>query len=108
MIDRDKEAGVAEDYRASVITSYSIHYTKLYEILATNLRKPITYFAVLFSADGDAALERLLERAMGELARPTDIGTSHRFFFADLMERNSSGQADLVEAARHSFSYNFV
>ncbi len=84
----------------------SLHLTPpgcVHQILATNLRKPITYFAVLFSADGDAELERLLERAMGELARPTDIGTSHRFFFADLMERNSSGQADLVEAARHSF-----
>ncbi len=84
----------------------SLHLTppgSVHQILATNLRKPITYFAILFSADGDAELERLLQRAMRSLDRPSDIGTSHRFFFADLMERNSSGQADLVEAGRHSF-----
>ena len=37
------------------------------------------------------------------MERPVDIGPSHRFFFADLLERNSSGQPDLMEASRHSF-----
>jgi transcriptional regulator GlxA family with amidase domain len=37
------------------------------------------------------------------MEQPIDIGTSHRFFFADLLERNSSGQEDLMEASRHSF-----
>jgi AraC-like DNA-binding protein len=87
----------------------SLHMTPpgmVHQILATNLRKPITYYALLFSADeGDDAAElgRLVKRAVPAMARPIDIGTSHRFFFADLLERSSSGQEDLVEASRHSF-----
>ncbi|HOX11299.1 MAG TPA: AraC family transcriptional regulator [Spirochaetia bacterium] len=84
----------------------SLHMTppgSVHQILATNLRKPITYFAVLFSASGDQELFGLLDRAVDAMARPVDIGTSHRFFFADLLERSSSGHADLVEASRHSF-----
>jgi AraC-like DNA-binding protein len=89
----------------------SLHLTppgSVHQILATNLRKPITYFAVLFSADGegregDAELARLLGRIAPRMARPVDIGSSHRFFFADLLERSASGQEDLVEASHHSF-----
>ena len=84
----------------------SLHLTPpgaTHQILATNLRRPITYFAILFSAGGDAELTRLLDRAANVMERPVDIGTSHRFFFADMLERNSSGQEDLIEACRHSF-----
>ncbi len=84
----------------------SLHMTppgSVHQILATNLRRPITYFAILFSSGGDAEFSRLLERTVRSMERPVDIGTSHRFFFADLLERNSSGQADLMEASRYSF-----
>jgi AraC-like DNA-binding protein/mannose-6-phosphate isomerase-like protein (cupin superfamily) len=84
----------------------SLHLTPpgvVHQILATNLRSPITYFAILFDAEGDAELSRLLERAARAMAVPVDIGTSHRFFFADLLERNASGQEDLMEESRHSF-----
>ncbi len=75
----------------------------MHQILATNLKKPITYFALLFSAAGDTELGRLLERLVRSMEQPVGIGTSHRFFFADLLERNSSSQEDLIEASRHSF-----
>jgi len=84
----------------------SLHMTppgSVHQILATNLRKPITYFAILFSPDGDAELAGLLERTVVAMERPIDIGTSHRFYFSDLLERNSSGQEDLMKASRHSF-----
>ncbi|PKL24925.1 MAG: AraC family transcriptional regulator [Spirochaetae bacterium HGW-Spirochaetae-3] len=84
----------------------SLHLTppgSVHQILATNLRRPITYFAILFSAGADAEIGTLLERLVASMDRPADIGTSHRFFFADLLERNSSCQADLVQACRHSF-----
>jgi AraC-like DNA-binding protein len=84
----------------------SLHLTTpgtVHQILATNLQKPITYFAVLFNAVGDAELSGLQERLTLALARPMCIGTSHRFYFADVLERNSSGYTDLVEAGRHSF-----
>jgi AraC-like DNA-binding protein len=84
----------------------SLHLTPpgcVHQILATNLRKPITYFAILFNAEGDDELAGLLARMVPAMKQPFDIGTSHRFFFADLLERHSSGQADLVKASRHSF-----
>jgi len=84
----------------------SLHLTApgvFHQILATNLRKPITYYAVLFSASGDAELAGILGRAELAMARPAAIGTSHRFFFADLLERSSSGDEDLARASRHSF-----
>lgn len=84
----------------------SLHLTppdSVHQILATNLRKPITYFALLFDAEGDPELAALLARAVHAMAQPIDIGTSHRFFFADLLERYASDQEDLVEASRHSF-----
>jgi len=84
----------------------SLHLTppdSVHQILATNLRKPITYFAILFDAKEDPELAALLTRAAKAMERPKDIGTSHRFFFADLLERHASSQRDLVEACRHSF-----
>jgi AraC-like DNA-binding protein len=73
-----------------------------HQIIATDIRKPITYYAVLFSASGDEELRELLAR-LGPDSLPSDIGTSRRFFFADLLERHFSGRADLVLAARHNF-----
>lgn len=74
-----------------------------HQIIATNLRRPITYYAVLFREEGDEELAALLARAVRVMERPIAIGTSHRFFFADLLERQSSGENDLREAGRHSF-----
>lgn len=85
-----------------------------HQILATNLRKPITYYAVLFNVSGlstpalatraeDIELSELLERLTIMMSGPLNIGVSHRFFFADLLERHFSGIGDLMEASRHSF-----
>jgi len=100
------------------IVSGSLHLTPPgmeHQILATNLRKPITYYAVLFCASspslpapaagdhGDLELAELLERLARLMTGPLNIGVSHRFFFADLLERHFSDAGDLMEASRHSF-----
>jgi AraC-like DNA-binding protein len=73
-----------------------------HQILATNLRRPITYYAVLFEAV-DEELATVLSRMSRIMEKPADIGVSHRFFFADLLERHFSGVPELMEASRHSF-----
>lgn len=75
----------------------------VHQIIATDLRRPITYYAVLFEADGDEELLDLLERFRTEGDAPRVIGTSHRFFFADLLERHLSGSHDLTRSAQHQF-----
>jgi AraC-like DNA-binding protein len=86
-----------------------------HQILATSLRRPITYYAVLLDPEGDPELLSLLdalgrgsERARGaasprNVGAPRTIGASHRFFFADLLERSSSDKRELVMAAYHGF-----
>jgi len=87
------------------ISPGSLHITPpgvVHQIVATDTRKPITYYAVLFDAAGDEELNGLLAR-LGPDAGPSKIGTSRRFFFADLLERHFSGRSDLVLAAHHNF-----
>ncbi len=74
-----------------------------HQILATNKKRPITYYAVLFDAKEDAELGELLGRLASMMKGPMDIGVSHRFFFADLLERHFSGTRELMQASRHSF-----
>jgi len=73
-----------------------------HQILALDAKRPITYYAVLFSAAEDAELLELLDRC-GHHEAPWLIGTSRRFFFADLLERHFSSRSDLISAGRHSF-----
>jgi AraC-like DNA-binding protein len=78
----------------------------LHQIAATDSKRPITYYAVLIDAgvdkdaEGDAALLELLER-LGSRSGPLFVGTSQRFFFADLLEKSRSGKRELVLAAYH-------
>lgn len=79
----------------------------VHQIFATDARRPITYYAVLIDADGEAELLELLER-LGSRLNPIVVGTSQRFFFADLLEKSSSDKRALVLAAYHgllSFLY---
>jgi AraC-like DNA-binding protein/mannose-6-phosphate isomerase-like protein (cupin superfamily) len=79
----------------------------VHQIFATDARRPITYYAVLIDADGEAELLELLER-LGSRLDPIVVGTSQRFFFADLLEKSSSDKRALVQAANHgllSFLY---
>lgn len=73
-----------------------------HQILATSLRKPITYYAVLIDPEGDTELLSLLD-GLGRGPTPRTIGTSHRFFFADLLEKSASAKRELVMAAYHGF-----
>ena len=87
------------------ITPGSLHLTPPgteHQIVATDIRRPITYYAVLFDASGDDELYKLLSR-LGPDAGPSEIGTSRRFFFADILERHFSAREDLVRAAQHNF-----
>jgi AraC-like DNA-binding protein len=87
------------------IQAGSLHLSlpgQTHQISATDPRRPITYYALLFDAAGDEELGRLLD-GLGRAERPWDIGTSRRFFFADLLERRFSGREELVRSAAHLF-----
>jgi AraC-like DNA-binding protein/mannose-6-phosphate isomerase-like protein (cupin superfamily) len=73
-----------------------------HQVSATNAKRPITYYAVLIDAEGEAAggaeLLELLGR-LGSRSGPLIVGTSQRFFFADLLEKSRSAKPELVMAA---------
>jgi AraC-like DNA-binding protein len=71
-----------------------------HQISATNAKKPITYYAVLIDAEGEAEVLALLESLAG-CRGAFAIGASQRFFFADLLEKSRSGKRELAMAAYH-------
>jgi AraC-like DNA-binding protein len=73
----------------------------IHQIAATNARKPVTYYALLFDAEADPEVLGLLE-GLGRRRGSYSIGTSQRFFFADLLEKSRSTRPGLVKAAYHS------
>jgi AraC-like DNA-binding protein len=89
----------------------TLHVTapgELHQISATDSKRPITYYAVLFDARNDdsglAAGEEELLELLGKLITrrsPVSVGTSQRFFFADLLEKSRSDKRELVLAAYH-------
>jgi AraC-like DNA-binding protein len=81
----------------------SLHITppgSTHQISATNARKPMTYYALLFAPEDDAEVLGLLAR-LGRRRGAYSIGTSQRFFFADLLEKSRSSRPELVKAAYH-------
>ena len=72
----------------------------VHQISATNARRPITYYALLFDAGADGEVLGLLG-ALGLRRGAYRIGTSQRFFFADLLEKSRSARSELVKAANH-------
>ncbi|MCX7028338.1 MAG: helix-turn-helix domain-containing protein [Spirochaetes bacterium] len=73
-----------------------------HQILATVSEKPITYYAVLVDVSDDAEARALLDRLVGR-GEGRIIGSSYRFFFADLLEKHLSGDRELEHSARHAF-----
>jgi AraC-like DNA-binding protein len=76
----------------------------VHQIMATDLRNPITYYAILFDlekADDDMAI--LLAERVFRGPGPLRIGPGWRFFMAELRERLMSGDPDLERAASHQF-----
>ena len=87
------------------ITPGSLYLTPpgmMHQILASDEKKPITYYAVLFDASNDEELGHLLKRLTLH-REPFNVGTSRRFFFANLLERHFSKKDDLILAAHHNF-----
>jgi AraC-like DNA-binding protein/mannose-6-phosphate isomerase-like protein (cupin superfamily) len=80
---------------------FLINPEEKHQLIPSGQRRPITYYAVLFDTEGDVELEALLN---GNSVNPRHIGMSHRFFFADLIEKNFSGKEKLITAARHQFT----
>jgi len=72
-----------------------------HQLIPAGKRRPVTYYAVLFDTEGEEELESILE---ANTANPRHIGLSHRFFFADILEKNISGKDRLVTAARYQFT----
>jgi AraC-like DNA-binding protein len=88
-----------------------------HQIFATDAKRPMTYYAVLVDAlaggatgDGPGVEELVgLLDGLAERRGPLGVGTSQRFFFADLLEKSASGKRALVLAACHgllSFLYS--
>ncbi|HUX42582.1 MAG TPA: AraC family transcriptional regulator [Rectinemataceae bacterium] len=71
-----------------------------HQVAATDARRPLTYYALLFDPEGDPDLLGLLA-AIGSLRGPRSIGVTRRFFFADILERHFSGQELLRLSAVH-------
>lgn len=72
-----------------------------HQLVPAGKLRPVTYYAVLIDTEGDEETEALLK---GGLEAPMHLGMSHRFFFADLIEKHFSGKERLVTAARHQFT----
>jgi AraC-like DNA-binding protein len=91
----------------------SLHITpprSAHQIFATDAKRPMTYYAVLVDSGGSAGDEELrgLLGRLCERRSPFAVGTSQRFFFADLLEKSRSGRRSLELAADHgllSFLY---
>jgi AraC-like DNA-binding protein len=91
--------------RTHTIAPGSLHVTPPeldHQIIATDSRKPITYYAILFETR-EQELITLLDEQCSRDPEPFKIGTSHRFFFADLLERHFSGKHELMRSAEHAF-----
>lgn len=86
------------------IGSGSLHLTPpglRHQILATEAGNPITYYALLVDASGDPDLAELLD-CLCAAAPARNVGQGYRFFFADLLEKRSSGDPALENSARHA------
>jgi AraC-like DNA-binding protein len=73
-----------------------------HQIAATDIKRPITYYALLIDVEGDAEAIGLLE-SLSARRGAFSIGPSMRFFFADLQGKSASGRPELVMAAHHGF-----
>lgn len=71
-----------------------------HRIIPSDRKSPITYYAFLFDTEGDADLETILATAQRS---PRKLGLTHRFFFADTLQKRISGSPRLRTAARYQF-----
>jgi AraC-like DNA-binding protein/mannose-6-phosphate isomerase-like protein (cupin superfamily) len=74
---------------------------EIHQLIPAGKLRPITHYATLIDTEGDEDMAELLE---SWTKNPQHIGTSHRFFFADLLAKHFSTKERLVSAARHQFT----
>lgn len=93
------------------IRSGDIHFSApevVHQIRPAITGTPITYYAVLLRATSpggqpEAREAEMLDRLCRHSGGPWHLGTSHRFFFADLLERHFSDRDDLKHAALYQY-----
>jgi AraC-like DNA-binding protein len=75
-----------------------------HQIIATDPKRPITYYALLFSLDlKETGLAELLRERLFTRRSAEKIGNGWRFFFAELREKALSADPDLQVSARYQF-----
>lgn len=81
---------------------------EIHSIKSTNLKKPLTYYAVLIKTeDGDDEIKTLLKNELKN-SNYYKIGTNYRFFFEELKDNGLSERPNLNKSANHqllSFLY---
>lgn len=76
-------------------TEERIHY-----VVADDLTKPLSYFAILFSVDESETELMEIARSI-ELGGPVKVSTDHRFFCEELRVKVNSGSKYLMISAEH-------
>jgi len=87
-------------HRIEAGTLYFTPPSSEHQISATDVKKPITYYAVLIDVEGDDEAIGLFE-SLASRRGAFEIGPSQRFFFADLQSKSASGRPELIMAANH-------
>lgn len=86
------------------IEAHALHFTPPgveHQILATDIGKPITYYAILVDVNDDPEVEALLAELSLKESGPRRLGEAHRFFFTELLENHATEQSFLRRAAEH-------
>lgn len=72
-----------------------------HQIMATEPKKPITYYALLMDVASDQELAALLSSLVGR-GEGRNIGNGYRFFFADILQKHLSKDPSLELSAQYS------
>ncbi|MCE5256542.1 MAG: helix-turn-helix domain-containing protein [Spirochaetaceae bacterium] len=91
----------AARYRIEPGTLYFSAPNMRHQILATEPKKPITYYALLIDVTEDREVAALLEDLLGR-GEGRNIGTGYRFFFADILQKHLSKDTSLELSAQYS------
>ncbi len=99
-------AGVSHALRNGML--FLSHPGGYHEIRAADIRRPISYYAVLFTLGDDDETSRLLSQDQMQVHGKV-IGTTYRFFFEQLRERGTADSPALRRSAEYqllSFIYS--
>ncbi|MDA3947839.1 MAG: AraC family ligand binding domain-containing protein, partial [Spirochaeta sp.] len=88
-----------------VITPGSIHFSapgELHAIHPGDIRRPVSYYAVLFSPDTDDQVGEVLSNQQYAASFPHRVGTRYRVLFEDLKNRYAHTRPEKRAAATHT------